>query len=467
MIAERSRGLFRMHTGVQAVLAVGAFWVWLAVFNWLYDPPAFEVSRYGVYCAIAASALVGRAALLGRHRAGVLRQGVGRRLRYAADQTLWMAVVLAFFVVAAKDKSISRVFLFSWLPVLYVTLAAANAALPAWLARRFFQGARIERTLIYALHADLGYLGHWLRRQETLGIQVIGCLSDDPRSDAVVGIPVLGGTDDLERVLTESRATQLLVPELPLFSNVLRFLAEVCEARGVRLLVYSDLERKFGQRVAMVEEDGLEFITLRGEPLESPFNRAAKRMLDIAIALPVVLGVLPLSAVVIWLVQRFQSPGPVFYRQPRAGMQNQTFHILKFRTMHTDNAAVGRQATANDDRVYPLGRHLRRFSIDELPQFINVLRGEMSVVGPRPHLAEHNEQWARALRNYHVRSFVKPGITGLAQVRGFRGEATTEEAIRLRALSDIDYIENWSFMMDLLIILRTGWHVVAPPRTAY
>jgi putative colanic acid biosynthesis UDP-glucose lipid carrier transferase len=169
----------------------------------------------------------------------------------------------------------------------------------------------------------------------------------------------------------------------------------------------------------------------------------------------------------IWIVQRFQSSGPLFYKQQRAGIQNITFSIYKFRSMHTDHGQVTRQATMDDERVYAFGRFMRRYSIDELPQFLNVWRGEMSVVGPRPHLAEHNDMFAKVMKNYHIRTYVKPGITGLAQVRGFRGEITRPSDIDHRLASDLYYIENWTVMLDLTIVLRTIWHVIFPPKQAY
>src|SRR3569623_502909 len=144
-------------------------------------------------------------------------------------------------------------------------------------------------------------------------------------------------------------------------------------------------------------------------------------------------------------MQRLQSPGPMFFKHTRAGLKGRTFTIYKFRTMHPQNGGEAIQASEGDARVFPFGCWLRRTSLDEVPQFLNVLRGEMSLVGPRPHLLEHNEQFARVMRNYFIRSRVKPGITGLAQVRGFRGQTRTEADIIRRVESDISYLETWSF----------------------
>ena len=135
--------------------------------------------------------------------------------------------------------------------------------------------------------------------------------------------------------------------------------------------------------------------------------------------------------------------------------------------MHDENGEVGKQAGEHDERVYPLGRFFRKISLDEVPQFWNVLRGDMSLVGPRPHLIQHNDQFAQLMSSYHVRTFVKPGITGLAQVRGYRGEARNSADIENRVACDIEYLENWNLSLECGIILRTFKHVLIPPRTAY
>jgi lipopolysaccharide/colanic/teichoic acid biosynthesis glycosyltransferase len=219
--------------------------------------------------------------------------------------------------------------------------------------------------------------------------------------------------------------------------------------------------------VTHFDDDGFRFVGLREEPLENPFNRGVKRTIDFVLAVPIMLLLFPPLALIVWLAQRLQSPGPLFHRQTRAGIQNRRFHIYKFRTMHVADHDLARQATTEDERVYPLGKLFRKLSIDELPQFWNVLRGDMSVVGPRPHLIEHNEQFSRLMANYQVRTFIKPGITGLAQVRGFRGEAQTSRDIQNRVACDIEYLENWNLGLECGIILRTCAQLVVPPASAY
>jgi len=204
------------------------------------------------------------------------------------------------------------------------------------------------------------------------------------------------------------------------------------------------------------------------EPLENPCNRMLKRALDIAVALPVILLVLPPLTVVVWLAQRLQSPGPVFYGQLRSGLNRERFVIYKFRTMHEGPARLrAQQATKADSRVYAFGRFLRRTSLDEIPQFLNVINGTMSVSGPRPHLLEHDEQFDRLEQSYFKRHFVKPGITGLAQSKGFRGELLASTDLTNRVRYDELYVTNWSLGLDLWILLHTVRQVISPPRSAY
>jgi putative colanic acid biosynthesis UDP-glucose lipid carrier transferase len=212
----------------------------------------------------------------------------------------------------------------------------------------------------------------------------------------------------------------------------------------------------------MFEDDGFHFFTLHPEPLENPFNRILKRSFDLLFSVLVLVVILPPLSVVVWLIHRIQSPGPLFFRQVRAGIQNREFVIWKFRTMRPAQSSAEPDAA----RIFSAGRLLRRYSLDEFPQFINVLRGEMSIVGPRPHLVEHNVQFAQVMSAFHIRAFVKPGITGLAQVRGFRGEACTVDAVSHRLESDMLYIENWSPLLDLVVMIRTAWQILFPPDAA-
>jgi lipopolysaccharide/colanic/teichoic acid biosynthesis glycosyltransferase len=277
----------------------------------------------------------------------------------------------------------------------------------------------------------------------------------------------LGTIEQLREIITTRRVRQVVLLEW--LSDVERMedIVEVCEAEGCRFLIHNNLDARFARPLIPVQEGGRHFLALQEEPLEDPLNRAAKRLLDIAISLPVVMLILPPLCAMVWVVQRIQAPGPMFFVKPRGGQNRSEFNMLKFRSMYAREHDINRQATAADDRIYPFGRFLRKSSLDEFPQFINVLRGEMSVVGPRPHLPQHDIEFSLISRAYRVRSLVKPGITGLAQVNGYRGEITEPEKLHRRVYWDLFYVTHWSPAMDIQIILRTAYQVVFPPNSAY
>jgi exopolysaccharide biosynthesis polyprenyl glycosylphosphotransferase len=467
MISQRIRGLNSLFVLTQLSLVLLVYWLtfWLHI---QFGPAATSVKRYELYCIVIYLALLVEAFRRLNKDTNFLQKSKLKNHRIALEQTLWVAAVVIAFVVATKDQNISRRFLFTFLPVLYLTLFLSSCYLPRGLALLTFRGVRQERTLLLGPSAKIAALSGWLHRKSDLGIHTVGVVCDEEGTGGTVqGLRVLGTTDDLERVIRDFDITQVIVVELPLFPHEVQSVANICEQLGVRLLVLSDLESKFRRPITYFDDDGLIFIGLREEPLENPFNRFLKRTMDICVSLPVILFILPFTTLLVALCQLLQSRGPVFLLQPRAGLQNRRFRILKYRTMHVTNHDPAAQARPNDERVYPAGRLFRKFSIDELPQFWNVLKGEMSVVGPRPHLVEHNQEFATIMQNYHVRAFVKPGITGLAQVRGYRGETRTNDQLVRRIQLDIYYLENWSLTLDCMIMLQTAWQIIRPPKTAY
>ena len=212
--------------------------------------------------------------------------------------------------------------------------------------------------------------------------------------------------------------------------------------------------------------DDMEVLATYTSPLENPLNRLMKRLADIVLStlflLPTAL-LLPFIAIAI----KRQSPGPLFFRQRRTGIDGRDFWCLKFRSMHVNADSDRLQATENDPRKFPLGDFMRRTNIDELPQFWNVLRGDMSIVGPRPHMLAHTEQYDRLIDKYMVRHFVKPGITGWAQVTGFRGETRKLWQMEGRVERDIWYIQHWSIWLDLRIIWMTVKTIFVRDKNAY
>ncbi len=223
----------------------------------------------------------------------------------------------------------------------------------------------------------------------------------------------------------------------------------------------------YSKKLAYQNYDFIPILSLRTIHLEDPFNSFIKRCFDLLFSLIVIVlflsWVTPLLAILI----KIDSKGPIFFKQKRNGFNFQEFYCYKFRSMKINKQANTLQATKNDFRVTKLGRVLRKFSLDELPQFFNVLIGDMSVVGPRPHMIKENEKYKTSIDKFMVRHYVRPGITGLAQIKGFRGEIETDEDIINRIKQDIFYIENWSFILDIKIILVTIFNIFRGEKKAY
>ncbi|MFH4963788.1 undecaprenyl-phosphate glucose phosphotransferase [Gaetbulibacter sp. M235] len=213
--------------------------------------------------------------------------------------------------------------------------------------------------------------------------------------------------------------------------------------------------------------DYIPIISLRDIPLKVPFNKFIKRLFDILFASAVIIFLLSWLTPFLAILIKLESKGPVFFKQSRNGFNYKEFDCYKFRSMTPNKDAHLFQATKGDHRITKVGKFLRKTSIDELPQFFNVLFGDMSVVGPRPHMVSHTNMYAESVDKFMVRHFVKPGITGLAQVSGFRGEVETDKDIINRVKYDIFYIENWSLLLDIKIAIQTFANAVKGEEKAY
>ena len=211
----------------------------------------------------------------------------------------------------------------------------------------------------------------------------------------------------------------------------------------------------------------LPILSLRSIPIDEPINLFIKRSFDIFFSLLVIIGILSWLTPLIGFLIKIESKGPVFFKQKRNGLDYKEFYCYKFRSMKPNPEAHLHQIRKGDPRVTRIGKFIRKTSIDELPQFINVLKGDMSVVGPRPHMVSHTHMYAEKIDKFMVRHFIKPGITGLAQVSGFRGEVEDDDFIKNRVKYDIYYLENWSILMDIRIVFRTVFDALRGDDKAY
>jgi exopolysaccharide biosynthesis polyprenyl glycosylphosphotransferase len=468
MIHNRIRGISNLVTACQGLLTLFLFWFWMLLFHLLIpSSKGADLKAYGGYSLLI---VVGLWLDSLRHQPAnvpftVRRPSLILQLPVALRRTAVAIGFLFLVLVLGKDRALSRLFLLTFMPVFYLMLLFSGHLLPGLFIRSVFRGRREERLILIGSPSRAAAVREWLFAKREYGYRAVGILTDE--QDSPNSWPdILGSPRQLEAILEQQGATQVMLLQSPEATPGFDDLLETIYKRGVRLTIFNNLDEQLHHPVFAFEDDGLKFFTLHSEPLENPFSRAVKRTVDLAIALPAVFVILPIAAAMVKIFQIVQSPGPLFYRQTRSGIQNRRFEIVKFRTMHPYCQEQAKQATAGDRRIFAAGRLLRRFSVDELPQFLNVLSGEMSVVGPRPHLVEHNHRFAALLSEYHIRAFVKPGITGLAQVRKLRGEIIRRADIEARLKSDLVYVENWSLTLDCTIILRTFWQVLFPPLSA-
>ena len=366
--------------------------------------------------------------------------------------TITASLVLVALTYFGRERY-SRLTLALFAGYSFVLVAATRVAFRVWLEALRRRGLNLKSILL----VGAGELGErvveTIEHHRELGFRVTGVLSRDLLlpGTTVRGVPVIGTADELERILTEHPVDQVILALPSEDTGLLKTLMGKLALRTVDVKIVPDLFQYVTLYGGLEEFGGLPIVSLQGGPLEG-WNLVAKRVFDILFSAAALILVSPILLVVALLV-KLTSKGPVLYKQERMGMDGAVFPILKFRTMRTDAESSGaRMATAGDDRRTPVGAFLRRTSLDELPQLFNVLRGDMSLVGPRPERPVFIEEFKRQIPKYHLRHKVKAGITGWAQINGLRGQTSIAKRIEY----DLYYIENWSLLLDLKILVRTA-----------
>ncbi|KAB8142770.1 undecaprenyl-phosphate glucose phosphotransferase [Chloroflexia bacterium SDU3-3] len=386
----------------------------------------------------------------------VLRRGVSR-----VDEMFKVVVALSLGMFGAL---VVNSFLTAPVPLTPALIAICwgSAVLATVLLRLFY------RTLLYALRRR-GFdsrrvvivgarepgqvIAETIARSPELGYHVQGFVSNSAEVGSLVhGIPVLGRPDVLGEVIRDAQADEVIIALSGRSSAEVMDIVALAEDEAVEIKIYPDaFQLIINPEVTVGDLSGLPLLPVKNVALDNPINRAMKRALDIVFSSVVLLLLSPVMVLIALLV-RLESRGPVFFIQERVGLDGKPFPTIKFRTMRSDAPQISNWTVENDPRITTIGRFLRRYSLDELPQFINVLRGEMSVVGPRPEQPRWVEEFSRSIPRYVRRHRQKAGITGWAQVNGLRGDTSIEERTRY----DLYYVENWSLLFDIKIIIKTA-----------
>ena len=332
-----------------------------------------------------------------------------------------------------------------------------------WVVKKLRQsGYNTRYVTLVGSDKELLYLYKKLTSNSTFGYKVCSIYGD------IEGLSHDGSIRDFEKLLSHPEDLKLGDEVYMCVSRKERELIErtanMCNHFMTKFYYLPTAEEKLNLQPIPIDDIGV--MTTYTSPLEEPLNRLIKRMFDIFLSVIFLLPTVLLMPFIVMAIKR-QSPGPVFFRQQRTGRNGRDFCCYKFRSMHVNSDADRLQATKDDPRKFPFGNFMRKTNIDELPQFWNVLVGDMSIVGPRPHMLAHTEQYDKLISKYMVRHFVKPGITGWAQVTGFRGETRELWQMEGRVERDIWYIQHWSTWLDLRIIWMTVKTIFRRDKRAY
>jgi exopolysaccharide biosynthesis polyprenyl glycosylphosphotransferase len=417
-------------------------------------PPPVKVPGFDTYLGMMVIQITAMIFAFAVNRLYITRPGASRidelnSIFVGASVGTVVALAVTSFVLKNLDYPRLMV-LYAW-GLTFVTVSGVRLSMRLLIGIVRRRGIATERVMIIGAGRVGGRLMETIKSSPQLGYRVVGFIDNDPTIKDVEGVPVLGVAEDLPAILTQHQIDDVLIalPHAP-HADLLDIVSR-CEAAKVNIRVFPDIFQIMATEVSINDLNGVPLVTVRDVALRG-WRLTLKRVVDLIMSGVTLVLMSPFLLLTAFLV-KLDSRGPALYLQERVGLDGMPFLCIKFRTMKPDaEVQTGPVwASANDDRRTRLGVILRRFSIDEFPQFINVLMGDMSIVGPRPERPAFVEQFRQAIPRYMDRHKEKAGITGWAQINGLRGDTSIEERTRY----DVWYVENWSIWLDFKIMLRT------------
>ena len=329
-------------------------------------------------------------------------------------------------------------------------------------------GRNIRMVTFVGNDVELRTIYEQLVNDPTAGYRMLGYYADEKLEDGRIEWlgTISGLIKDIEDGKEVEFGDELYVCMSRKERHIIKLFSRQCDKQVTKFYYIPISVESIGLNLKREYINDIEVFTTYESPLANPMNKFLKRCMDILLS---TLFLIPTAIIFpfVWIIIKIQSPGPIFFKQDRTGLDGKNFKMLKFRSMHVNKDADKIQATKDDPRKYPFGNFMRKSNIDELPQFLNVLMGDMSIVGPRPHMLAHTEMYSQLIDKYMVRHFVKPGITGWAQVTGFRGETKEVWQMEGRVVRDIWYMEHWSIWLDIRIIWLTFKTIFIHDKNAY
>lgn len=381
-----------------------------------------------------------------------------------ALMVLLLLIVVILFVF--DFSFIKNILVFQFYIYFIVTIISIRGLYLVFYKLIHKQKGFVNRALIIGYNDTAKKLAGYLNGS-TGALQLVGFVDESINIHELTFVPVFTGIKNTVKIAKRLNINEIFSTISPNENNAINDLIAESEKQCVRFRIVPSVSAFLEKGMTIDHYADLSMFSSRRDPLEDVGNRIKKRLFDVVISVFVIVFILswlyPLLAILI----KLSSKGPVVFKQLRSGISDQPFYCMKFRTMKLNNQSDQLQASRNDARVTWIGTILRKTSLDEFPQFINVLLGDMSVVGPRPHMLKHTAEFSQMTEHYMVRHLLKPGITGWAQVNSFRGEINHPDQLRDRISSDLWYLQNWSLMLDIKIVAMTFLRVFVGDKNAY
>lgn len=377
------------------------------------------------------------------------------------QSSVFLLTVIAFFPFA-KTTIFSGEAIAVFMTVAFSVIITFKYFLFYYLKKyRIVTGSNFRNAVIIGYTAESIKLKQIFENRIDYGYKFLGYFSDKKQNPEIKG-----KITDLKDFALQNNVDEIYCSLAEISNEKLKDLVEFADENNKTIKFIPDAKEIYSKNLKLDYYELFPVLTLQKTELHNPVIKAIKRGFDILFSLLVIFLILSWLIPILGILIKLESKGPVFFKQGRPGLDEKEFFCYKFRSMKV-NRSTEKEASKNDPRVTKIGKFMRKTSIDELPQFFNVLAGEMSVVGPRPHLWSQNKAYASKIKKYMIRHYVKPGITGLAQVKGFRGEIETEEDMINRIKYDVFYIENWSVILDFKIIVQTVINIFKGEEKAY
>jgi putative colanic acid biosynthesis UDP-glucose lipid carrier transferase len=378
---------------------------------------------------------------------------------------VWI-IFLMFYLFFFRELKISRLFIVSTISCFGFGLLI-NRFIYLGINKYFRNSDYLVKKVIILGYNDTAKKLAKYFEEDGLNTHLLGYIENEENIHELSNYPVLADISNTLQIAKDLNIQEIFSTITPEQNKDIYQLMHQSERECIRFKIVPNLSLFITREVHIEYFGELPILSLRSEPLDDVGNRIKKRSLDIIVSFFTIVFILswlmPLLGILIFLESGF----PIFFKQLRTGKDKIPFYCWKFRSMKSNKEANIKQATKNDSRITRIGKFIRKTSLDEFPQFINVFRGEMSLVGPRPHMIKHTSDYSEIVDEYMVRQFIKPGITGWAQINGYRGEINNPEQIKMRVNKDLWYLENWTLWLDIQILFLTIYYVFKSDKNAY